>query len=72
MNADKWLWLIFDYKGGQSVSIGMKFELDVWHHLLNAYTKFQIDISNHVEKSLENADITTAYYLSFTIGRIKT
>ena len=32
----------------------MKLELDVWHHLLNVYTMFQIDISKHVEKSAEN------------------
>ena len=29
MNADKWLWPIFDCKVGQSVPIGMKLELDV-------------------------------------------
>ena len=29
MNADKWLWLIFGCKVGQSVPIGMKFELNV-------------------------------------------
>ena len=50
MNAEKWLWPIFDCKVGQSVPIGMKLELDVWHYLLNVYTKFQIDISKHVEK----------------------
>ena len=32
----------------------MKLELYVWHHLLDGYTKFQIDISKHVEKSPEN------------------
>ena len=32
----------------------MKLKLDLWHHLLGVYTKFQIDISKHVEKSLEN------------------
>ena len=32
----------------------MKLELDVWHHLLNVYAKFQIDISSHVQISLEN------------------
>ena len=45
MNADKLLWPIFACKVGQSVPIGMKLELDVWHHLLDAYIKFQIDIS---------------------------
>ena len=28
----------------------MKLKLDMSYHLLNAYTKFQIDISKHVEK----------------------
>ena len=31
----------------------MKLELDMWHHLLNVYTKFQTDISKHVQKSPE-------------------
>ena len=34
----------------QSVQIGMKLELDVWHHPLNVYAKFQTDISKHVQK----------------------
>ena len=51
MNADKWLWPIFGCKVGQSVMIGMKLELDVYHHLLHdVNTKFQTDISKHVEK----------------------
>ena len=49
-NAEKWLWPIFGCKVGQSVSIGMKLELDMWHYLLNVYTMFQNDISKHVEK----------------------
>ena len=49
-NAEKWLWPIFGCKVGQSVLIGMKLELDVWHYLLNVYTMFQNDISKHVEK----------------------
>ena len=32
----------------------MKLELDVWHHPLNVYAKFQIDILKHVQKSPEN------------------
>ena len=28
----------------------MKLELVVWHHLLDLYTKFQIDISKYVGK----------------------
>ena len=54
-------------------------------HPLNVYTKFQIDISKHVEKSLENAfgrrdgqtdgrtDIAMAQYIIFfSNGHIKT
>ena len=54
MNAEKSLWPIFGCKVGQSVPIGMKLELDVWHYLKNLYTMFQIDISKHVEKNPEN------------------
>ena len=50
MNADKWLWPVFDCKAGQGVQIGMKLELDVWHHPLDVYAKFQTDISQHVQK----------------------
>ena len=50
MNADKWLWPIFGCKVGQSVQMGMKLELDVWHHPLNVYAKFQTDLSQHVQK----------------------
>ena len=33
----------------------MKLELDVWHHPLDVYAKFQTDISQHVQKkSREN------------------
>ena len=32
----------------------MKLEFDVWHRLLNVYTKVQIDNSKHVEKCQEN------------------
>ena len=47
--------LFFGSKVGQSVPIGIKLELNAWHHLLNVYTKFQTDIiSKHVEKSQEN------------------
>ena len=34
----------------------MKLKLDMSCHLLNVYTKFQIDISKHVEKESGNAD----------------
>ena len=50
MNADKWLWPTFGSKVGQSVQIGMKLELDVWHHPLDVYAKFQTDILQHVQK----------------------
>ena len=50
MNADKWLWPIFGCKVGQSVQIGMKLKLDVWHHPLDVYAKFQTDISQHIQK----------------------
>ena len=53
-DAEKLLWFIFGCKVGQSVPIGMKLELEVWHHLLDVYTKFQIDISKHVERSQVN------------------
>ena len=33
----------------------MKLKLHTSRHLLNAYTKFQIDISKHVEKMPENS-----------------
>ena len=50
-NADKWLWPIFGCKVGQSVSIGLKLELDVWYHPLDVYDKFQTDISQHVQNT---------------------
>ena len=50
MNADKWLWPILGCKIGQRVQIGTKLELDVWHHPLDVYAKFQTDISQHVQK----------------------
>ena len=50
MNAEKNLGLFW----AESVSIGMKLELHLWRSLLNVYYKFQIHISEHVEKSSEN------------------
>ena len=50
MNADKWLWPILGCKVGQSVQIGIKLELDMWHYLLDVYTKFKTHISKHVQK----------------------
>ena len=46
MNAAKWLWPIFGCKVSQNVPL----ELDLCHHLLHVYTKFQIYISKHAEK----------------------
>ena len=43
-------WPIFVCKVGQNVQIGMKLELDVWHHPLDVYIKFQTDISQHIQK----------------------
>ena len=51
---EKRVWITFGSKVGQSVVIAMKLELDLWHRLLNVYTKFQFDISKPVEKSPEN------------------
>ena len=42
MKAEKCLWPIFGCKVGQSVPIVMKLKLNLWLHLLNVYTKFQI------------------------------
>ena len=44
-------WPIFGCKVGQSAPIGMKLELDAWHHLLNVYTNFEIDILKHLAKT---------------------
>ena len=54
MNADEWLRPIFGCKVCQSAPIRMKLELDVKHHLLHLYTKFQIGISKQVANSPEN------------------
>ena len=45
-----WLWKFFGCKVGHSVQIGMKLELDVWHHPLDVYAKFQTDVLKHVQK----------------------
>ena len=50
MNTWEWLWPTFGCKVGQSVWIVIKLELDLWHCPPDVYTKFQIDISKHVEK----------------------
>ena len=50
MIANKWLWLSFGCKVDQSDPIVMKLKHDLSCHLLNVYTKFQIDASKHVGK----------------------
>ena len=61
----------------------MKRKLDMLFNPLNVYTKFQIDISKHVEKSPENSDgwtdgrtdewtdIATKHYDRFSNARMK-
>ena len=50
-DCKKWVWPTFGCKLGQSDPIVMQLKLDMSCHLLNVYTKFQIDISKHEEKS---------------------
>ena len=63
----------------------MKLKLNMSCHLLNVYTKIQIDISKHVEKARKTrrdgrtdgradgrTNIATALYERFSNGRIKT
>ena len=49
-DCKKWVWPTFGCKLGQIDPIVMQLKLDMSCHLLNAYTKFQIDISKHVEE----------------------
>ena len=51
-----WVWPTFGCKLCQIDAIVMKLELDISCHLPNAYTKYQIDISKHIEKRPENSD----------------
>ena len=48
----------FGCKVGQSDPIVMTLQLYVSRCLLNVHTKFQIDISKHVQNSLENSSLT--------------
>ena len=50
MIAKKYVWPTFGCKLGQSDPIVMQLKLDMSCHLLNVCTKFQIDISKHVEE----------------------
>ena len=45
-----WVWPTFGCKLDQNDPIVMQLKLDMSCHLLNVYTKFQIDISKHVEE----------------------
>ena len=49
-DCKKWVWPTFSCKLGQNDPIVMQLKLDMSCHLLNVYTKFQIDISKHVEE----------------------
>ena len=77
-------WLTFGCYLSQIDPIVEKLEFYMSCHLLNANTKFQNDISKHVEKSPEYSDgrtddqagrrtnIVTAKYVRFSNGRMKT
>ena len=49
-DCKKWVWPTFGCKLGQSDPIVMQLKLDMSCHLLNVYTKFQIDIPKHIEE----------------------
>ena len=49
-DCKKWVWPTFGCKLGQGDPIVMQLKPDMSCHLLNVYTKFQIDISKHVEE----------------------
>ena len=38
----------------------MKLKLDMWRHLLDVYTKFQTNISKHVQTSLESYSLAAS------------
>ena len=82
-DCKKCVWPTFGCKLGQSDPIVMQLKFDMSCHLLNVYTKFQIDISKHVEEKSGKhgrtdgqtdgrTDIATAWYARFSNGRIKT
>ena len=81
-DCKKWVWPSFGCKLGQSDPIVMQFKLDMLCHLLNVYTKFQINISKHVEEKSgkhgrrdgwtnRRTDTATAY-VRFSNGHKKT
>ena len=49
-DCKKYVWSTFSCKVGQIDPIAIKLKLDMSCYKLNVYTKFQIDISKHVEK----------------------
>ena len=62
INLDLWghdckklVWPTFGFKVGQSDPIAMTLKHDMLCHLPNVYTKYQIDISKHVEKKSGNS-----------------
>ena len=58
----------FGCKLGQSDPIMMKLKPNMSCHLLNVYTKFENDISKHVEKSPENLDGQTDVFVEFDLS----
>ena len=76
-DCKKLVWPTFGCKLGQSDPIVMQIKLDMSCHLLNVYTKFQIDISKHVEEKSGKRGRTDGRTLPrhntsrFSNGRIK-
>ena len=59
----KWVWPTFGCKLGQNDPIVMQLKFNMSWHLMNVYTKFQINISKHVEEKSGKrgrTDIATA------------
>ena len=69
-DCKKWVWPTFGCKLGQSDPIVMQLKLDMSCHLLNVYTKFQIDISKHVEEKSGKRGRTDGQTDRRTDGRI--
>ena len=53
-DCKKWVWPTFGCRLGQSDPIMIKLKLNMSCNLLNVYTKFENDISKHVEKKYGN------------------
>ena len=81
-DCKKWVCPTFGCKLVQSDPIMMQLKLHMSCHPLNVYTKFQIDMSKHVEEKSGKrgrtdrrrdgrTDIATAWYVHFSNGRIK-